>query len=72
MMAPLAEAGYRCIALDIPPFGYSERPSTPAYDNADQAKRIVALMDSLGIEHAILLGHSFGGGTTMEIALMIP
>jgi pimeloyl-ACP methyl ester carboxylesterase len=71
-MTPLAEAGYRCIAIDIPPFGYSERPSTPSYGNADQAKRIVALMDALGIEHVILLGHSFGGGATMETALMIP
>ena len=71
-MTPLAEAGYRCIAIDIPPFGYSERPSTPSYGNADQARRIVALMDALGIEHAILLGHSFGGGATMETALTIP
>ncbi len=71
-MVPLAEAGYRCIAIDIPPFGYSERPSRPSYGNADQAKRIVALMDALRIERAILLGHSFGGGATMETALMIP
>ena len=71
-MTPLAEAGYRCIAIDIPPFGYSERPSAPSYGNADQAKRIVALMDALEIERAILLGHSFGGGATMETALTIP
>ena len=71
-MTPLAEAGYRCIAIDIPPFGYSERPATPSYGNADQAKRLVALMDALKIEQAILLGHSFGGGATMETALMIP
>ena len=51
-MTPLAEAGYRCIAIDIPPFGYSERPSTPSYGNAAQAKRIVALMDALEIKHA--------------------
>jgi pimeloyl-ACP methyl ester carboxylesterase len=71
-MAPLAEAGYRCIAIDIPPFGFSERPATPSYGNADQAKRIIALMDELGIQRAILFGHSFGGGATMETALMIP
>ena len=71
-MTPLSEAGYRCIAIDIPPFGFSERPSTPSYGNADQAKRIVALMDALEIESAILLGHSFGGGATMETALTIP
>lgn len=71
-MTPLAEAGYRCIAIDIPPFGFSERPSIPSYDNASQAKRIIALMDALEIERAILFGHSFGGGATMETALMIP
>ena len=71
-MTPLAEAGYRCIAIDIPPFGFSERPATPSYGNKDQARRIIALMDSLGIERGILLGHSFGGGATVETALMIP
>ena len=68
-MTPLAEAGYRCIAIDIPPFGFSERPSTPSYDNASQAKRILALMDALNIKSAILFGHSFGGGATLETAL---
>jgi pimeloyl-ACP methyl ester carboxylesterase len=71
-MKPLAEAGYRCIAIDIPPFGFSERPAKPSYGNADQAKRIIALMDELGIQHGILFGHSFGGGATMETTLMIP
>lgn len=71
-MTPLAEAGYRCIAIDIPPFGFSERPAEPSYGNADQARRIVALMDTLEIESAILFGHSFGGGATLETALMIP
>jgi pimeloyl-ACP methyl ester carboxylesterase len=71
-MTPLAEAGYRCIAIDIPPFGFSERPATPSYGNKDQATRIVAMMNTLKIEHAILLGHSFGGGATLETALMIP
>jgi pimeloyl-ACP methyl ester carboxylesterase len=71
-MTRFAEAGYHCIAIDIPPFGFSERPSMPSYDNASQAGRIVAMMDTLGIKHAILFGHSFGGGATLETALMIP
>jgi pimeloyl-ACP methyl ester carboxylesterase len=71
-MTPLAEAGYHCIAIDIPPFGFSERPPEPSYGNAAQAARIVALMDSLEIESATLYGHSFGGGATVETALMIP
>jgi len=71
-MTRFADAGYDCIAIDIPPFGFSERPSTPSYDNVSQAKRIVAMMDTLEIKHAILFGHSFGGGATLETALMIP
>lgn len=71
-MTPLAEAGYRCIAIDIPPFGYSEKPATPSFGNEAQAKRIIALMDALEIDSAILFGHSFGGGATLETALMIP
>ncbi|HCB02188.1 MAG TPA: hypothetical protein DEP19_07380 [Anaerolineae bacterium] len=71
-MTPLAEAGYRCIAIDIPPFGYSEKPATPSFGNEAQAERIIALMDELDIDSAILFGHSFGGGATLETALMIP
>ncbi len=71
-MVHLSAAGYRCIAIDMPPFGFSERPATPSYGNRDQAKRIIALMDSLKIGHVILFGHSFGGGATLETALMIP
>ena len=71
-MIEFANAGYHCIAIDIPPFGFSEKPARPAYGNKDQAKRIVTLMDALNVSNTILLGHSFGGGATMEAALMIP
>jgi len=71
-MAPLAEAGYRCIALDIPPFGFSEKPTSPSYGNEAQANRIIALLDALDVQRAVLVGHSFGGGATMETALKIP
>jgi len=71
-MAPLAEAGFHCIAIDIPPFGFSEKPIANSYGNQAQAKRIIALMDALDVQHAVLIGHSFGGGATMETALMAP
>src|SRR5688572_19815528 len=29
----LSAAGYRCIAIDIPPFGFSERPAGPSFGN---------------------------------------
>jgi pimeloyl-ACP methyl ester carboxylesterase len=71
-METVAAAGFRAIALDLPPFGYSERPAANAYGRQAQARRILALLDTLGVERAILVGHSFGGGPTMEAVLQAP
>lgn len=67
-----AAAGYRAVAIDLPPFGYSERPVPPAYSRQDQARRILGVIDALGARDVTLVGHSFGGGPTMEAALMAP
>jgi pimeloyl-ACP methyl ester carboxylesterase len=65
-------AGYRVVALDMPPLGYSERPATPAYSRADQARRIIATLDALNVQSAIFLGHSFGARAVAEAALKWP
>ncbi len=74
--APLAErlgaAGYRAIAVDLPPFGYSDRPDTGDYGRAAQAERLGALLDALDLRDAIVLGHSFGAGATVETAMARP
>ena len=71
-MATIAGAGFRAVALDMPPFGYSERPAATAYGRRAQARRIIGLLDTLGAERAYLVGHSFGGGPTMEAVLQAP
>jgi pimeloyl-ACP methyl ester carboxylesterase len=71
-LTALAQAGYRAIAIDLPPFGYSQRPQPPLYTKAAQGRRIVGALDALGIDRAILVGHSFGGGPTVEAALLAP
>lgn len=68
----LAAHGYRAIALDLPPFGYSSRPAAASYDKASQGRRIAAALETLGLERAILVGHSFGGGPTAEAAIAAP
>ena len=67
-----AAAGFRAVALDLPPFGFSERPATRAYGRQNQAHRIIGVIDALGVERATLVGHSFGGGPTMEAVLLAP
>jgi pimeloyl-ACP methyl ester carboxylesterase len=72
-MSALGEQGFRAIAVDLPPFGYSEKPAGPAaYARERQAGRILALLDALQIPRATLVGHSVGGRPTIEAALEAP
>ena len=71
-LAETAAAGFRAVALDLPPFGYSERPAPGAYGRQHQARRILGVIDALGAREAILVGHSFGAGPTMEAVLLAP
>jgi pimeloyl-ACP methyl ester carboxylesterase len=68
----LASRGFRVIALDMPPFGFSDRPQPPSYTRAAQAARIKDALDALGIDNAYLVGHSFGAGPTVETVLRYP
>ena len=67
-----ADAGWRAVALDLPPFGFSERPAQGNYSREAQARRIIGVLDALGVRRAILVGHSFGGGPTLEAVLLAP
>ncbi len=69
---PLAAAGLRVIAPDLPGCGYSEKPRGGEYTIEAQALAILALMDQLGIETAILVGASYGGAVAAAIALDYP
>jgi pimeloyl-ACP methyl ester carboxylesterase len=71
-MQRLAREGYRAIALDMPPFGFTARPTLADYGDDAQGRRILGALDALGIEHAVLVGHSFGGRPTMQAAFLAP
>jgi len=74
---PLAEHG-TVIAYDRPAFGLTERPlpgdweGESPYSNGAQVEMAVGLMDALGIEKAILVGHSAGGTIAIQTALAYP
>lgn len=71
-MERLAQRNLRVIAIDVPPFGFSDRPRPPEYSRAVQADRIADVLDALKIDRAILVGHSFGAGPTVETVLRHP
>lgn len=66
----LALAGFHVIALDLPPFGFSDRPG--GYTRHDQAARANDVLGQLGIGPAIIVGHSFGAGAATELAMRYP
>lgn len=65
---PLAQAGYRAVALDLSGFG--EAPVA----TGEQAPWIdvLATMDALEIHDAILVGNSFGGAVALRAAVVAP
>jgi pimeloyl-ACP methyl ester carboxylesterase len=65
---PALAGRHRVIAVDLLGFGYSGRNSLADLSNTAQARRVVALMDALGIAKASLVGHSMGGAVVMRIA----
>ncbi len=62
---------YRVTLFDLRGHGYSERPPN-GYRPLDFAEDTLALMDSLGIQRAALVGHSYGGAAALEVAGLAP
>jgi pimeloyl-ACP methyl ester carboxylesterase len=68
----LAQAGYRVLAVDRPPFGLSDkRPSAPM-TAAAQADLLAEWLATLGLARAVWLGHSAGGAVVAQLALRHP
>jgi len=77
VMEPLSESGM-VVAFDRPGFGLTERPMPGEWDGESpyspeaQADLTVALLDELGIDRAVLVGHSAGGTIALLTALRHP
>jgi len=70
-LGAVAAAGFRVIAFDNRGFGLSDKPPTP-YDNGAYARLAIALMDSLRLADAVLVGHSMGGAIAADVAIEYP
>jgi pimeloyl-ACP methyl ester carboxylesterase len=67
-LQPLAGAGYRALAFDLPGFGdapVAPGPQAPWED-------LLGSLDELGIGDAALVGNSFGGAVALRVAVVAP
>src|SRR5689334_14320363 len=77
MCQPLARAlaaeGLHVVTLDLLGHGRSDRPADPlVYSMTAFADQVVALLDHLGAEQAVIGGTSLGANVSLEVAAEAP
>jgi pimeloyl-ACP methyl ester carboxylesterase len=68
----LTRAGYRALIVEPLGIGASARPRHADYSLTAQADRVAAALDTLGIDHAIVVGHGLSASIALRIALRRP
>ncbi|MBR9824930.1 MAG: alpha/beta hydrolase [Alphaproteobacteria bacterium] len=70
---PLAEAGYRVIIPDLRGFGGSDCPTdVESYTMDIMVADLTGLLDTLGHEKAVFIGHDWGGIIIWHAAMLAP
>jgi pimeloyl-ACP methyl ester carboxylesterase len=71
--APLAEAGYHAVAPDMRGYGKSDKPADiSAYNQVEVTRDVIGLIDALGYDTAVVIGHDWGAPTAWSAALNHP
>jgi pimeloyl-ACP methyl ester carboxylesterase len=69
----LAEAGYRAVAPDMRGYGQSSIPEDmDAYDVPTVCDDMLGLLDALGEQRAVFVGHDWGAAVVWQLALAHP
>ncbi len=71
LMKTLEEAGYYCLALDLPGFGLSDKYAGN-YDTRHIADQVAEVMQKKGIDRADIVAHSWGSSVTLALAVRHP
>lgn len=69
---PVADAGYRVVAIDLPGHGASAAAERAEWTLPGLAADIEAVIRDLGLERVVLVGHSMGGPLALETAARMP
>ena len=69
----VAKAGFRAIAVDMRGYGRSDRPTEASeYGNQTIVADLTGVLDALGEEQAVFVGHDFGAQAAWAAALHAP
>jgi pimeloyl-ACP methyl ester carboxylesterase len=72
-LGALAKAGFHAVAPDLRGYGRSDRPKeVENYTILDDIGDVVGLVDALGAQHAVIVGHDIGATIAWQAALMRP
>jgi pimeloyl-ACP methyl ester carboxylesterase len=67
-----ASAGHPGIAVDLPGFGFSDRPWPNDYTVAGQAQALLGYLQARGFDRVVLAGNSLGGAVCLIAAAAQP
>ena len=68
----LTQRGYRTIVIEPLGIGSSTRPPKGDYSLSAQAARLAAVLDTLRVRQALVVGHSVGGSEAFRLAYLRP
>jgi pimeloyl-ACP methyl ester carboxylesterase len=71
-MAQAVDLGYQAIAVDLPPFGYSYPVPSGNYSKREQGRRLIAALDTMGLNQVTIVAHSIGAAPVMEAVFSAP
>ena len=72
-LAALADAGYRAVAPDMRGYGQTACPeAVDAYDIEQLTGDLTGLLDVLGEDDAVFVGHDFGANVVWNLSLLAP
>lgn len=72
-LAPVAAAGWRAVAIDQRGCGRSDRPHHPSrYGQDHTTEDLFGIIDALGADKAVLVGHDFGAPVVWNAAVRKP
>ena len=73
LAAELARQGYRVICLDMLGHGDSDRPADRRLHSIElYGRQVVAALDALGVDRAVVGGTSLGANIALEVAVQAP